>query len=84
MAEGGQKEPIVAHDDMMTVLPKLHRMGGLRQFVCVVALSRTDLRFDVCSEVGMPTSDYSEIFNETRFPSRALHGGAREVVALLC
>ena len=34
--------------------------------LCVEALSRTSLRFDVCSEVGTPTSDYSKMLNEAR------------------
>ena len=34
--------------------------------LCVEALSRTSLRFDVCSEVGTPTSDYSKVLDEAR------------------
>ena len=34
--------------------------------LCVEALSRASLRFDVCSEVGTPTSDYSKVLDEAR------------------
>ena len=34
--------------------------------LCVEALSRTSLRFDVCSKVGTPTSDSSKVLDEAR------------------
>jgi len=67
MAEGGQKELVVGHDDKMTVMPNSIARADVAS-LCVEALSRTGLRFDVCSEVGTPTSDYSKVLDEARFP----------------
>ena len=55
MAEGGQKQLVVGHDDKMTVMPNSIARADVAS-LCVEALSRTGLRFDVCSEVGTPTS----------------------------
>ena len=66
MAEGGQKELVVGHDDKMTVMPNSIARVDVAS-LCVEALSRTGLRFDVCSEVGTHTSDYSKMLDEARF-----------------
>ena len=65
MAVGGQKVLVVGHDDKMTVLPNSIARTDVAS-LCVEALSRTDLRFDVCSDVGTPTSDCSKVLDEAR------------------
>ena len=72
MAVGAQKGLTVGHDDKMTVMANSIARTDVAS-LCVEALSRTSLRFDVCSEVGTPTSDYSKVLDK-RDPmkSRAL------------
>ena len=65
IAVGAQKELTVGHDDKMTELPNSIAWTDVAS-LCVEALSRTSLRFDVCSEVGTPTSDYSKVLDEAR------------------
>ena len=50
MAVGGKKELVVGHDDKMTVMPNSIARADVAS-LCVKALSRTGMRFDVCSEV---------------------------------
>ena len=65
MAVGAQKGLTVGHDDNMTVMPDSIARADVAS-LCGEALSRTSLRFDVCSEVGTPTSDYSKMLDEAR------------------
>ena len=65
MAVGAQKELTVGHDDMMTVMANSIARTVVAS-LCVEALSRTSLRFGVCSEVGTPTSDYGKVLDEER------------------
>ena len=65
MAVGAQKELTVGHDDKMTVMANSIARTDVAS-LCGEALSRTSLRFDVCSEVGTPTSDYSKMLDEAR------------------
>ena len=44
---------------------KLHRTDDVAS-LCVEALSRTSLRFNVCSEVGTPTSNYTKVLDEAQ------------------
>ena len=64
-AEGGQKELVVGHDEKMTVMPNFIARADVAS-LSVEALSRTGLRFDVCSEVDTPTSDNSKVLDEAR------------------
>ena len=65
MAVGAQKELTVGHDDKMTVLANSIARTDVAS-LCVEALARTSLRFDVCSEVGTPTPNYTKVLDEAR------------------
>ena len=65
MAVGAQKELNVGHDDKMTVMANSIAWTVVAS-LCVEALSRTSLRFGVCSEVGTPTSVSSKVLDEAR------------------
>jgi len=67
MEAGGQKELYVGHDDKKTVTTNSIAREDVAR-VCVEALSRKGLRFDVCSEVGTPTTDYGRVLDEARYP----------------
>jgi len=73
-AEAGKRELRVGHDDDMHETPPTIPRADVAK-VMVEALLKPkeaeDLRFDLCSRVGTPTTDIGKVFEAARYPWRA-------------
>lgn len=67
----GQRELIVGHDDEINVKPPAIPRGDVARVMVEALLNPQDtsgLRFDLCSQVGHPTTDLGEVFQKAKYP----------------
>lgn len=67
---GGRKELLVGHDDTLlsTVPPVIPRADVASVMMHAAASHAAGLRFDLCSKIGTPTTDYAALLKAAQYP----------------
>jgi len=67
---GGRKELLVGHDDTLlsTMPPVIPRADVASVMSHAAASHAVGLRFDLCSKVGTPTTDYAALLKAAQYP----------------
>lgn len=67
---GGRKELLVGHDDtLLSTMPPIVPRADVASVMSHAAASHAvGLRFDLCSKVGTPTTDYAALLKAAQYP----------------
>lgn len=69
---GGQNQLVVGHDDEIKLQPPTVARADVARVMLEALLQPSqsrNLRFDLCSKAGTPTTDFAGLFNSARWPT---------------